>query len=343
MQVTAGAGLFRCATTLRGEARRLRKGPGMTLKITPADDSSAMLVLRLEGRITEDTVAELRTTCAAALAEPRPVVLHLAGVSFADAAGADLLREMERSGCLLTGSSEFLATLLRGVGPAGRTDAGAAADPEETRLVAALRAGDAAAFEAVVRRQSGPLLAAARRILASEDDARDAVQEAFVSAYRGIAGFDGASRLSTWLHRIVVNAALMKLRSRRRRPEEPLDDLLPCFDENGAWTSGMAQQPGSPEVLVASRQTRELVQRCIARLPDVYRVVLVLRDIEDRDTGEVAEQLGVTPNAVKIRLHRARQALRTLLERERAAERPSAAASGARATRRAMQRETIAA
>lgn len=314
----------------------------MTLKITPADDSSAMTVLRLEGRITEDTARELRTTCAAALARPQPVVLHLIGVSFADAAGADLLRELERSGCLLTGCSEFLATLLRGTSPASSGTV-AASDPEETRIVAALRAGDAAAFEAVVRRQSGPMLAAARRILGSEDDARDAVQEAFVSAYRGIAGFDGASRLSTWLHRIVVNAALMKLRSRRRRPEEPLDDLLPCFDENGAWTSGMAQQPGSPEVLVASRQTRELVQRCIARLPDSYRVVLVLRDIEDRDTVEVAEQLGVSPNAVKIRLHRARQALRTLLERERAAERPVATASGARATRLALQRETAAA
>lgn len=314
----------------------------MTLKITPAADSDAMMVLRLEGRITEDTARDLRTTCAAALAQPRPVVLHLAGVAFADAAGADLLRELERSGCLLTGCSDFLATLLRGT-PASRGEAVAAPDPEESRLVAALRAGDAAAFEVVVRRQSGPMLAAARRILASEDDARDAVQEAFVSAYRGIAGFDGASRISTWLHRIVVNAALMKLRSRRRRPEEPIDDLLPCFDENGAWSSGMAQQPGSPEVLVASRQTRELVQRCIARLPDAYRVVLVLRDIEDRDTGEVAEQLGVTPNAVKIRLHRARQALRTLLERERAAERPSRAAAGVSAERRALQRETIAA
>ena len=314
----------------------------MTLKITPATESDAMMVLRLEGRITEDTARDLRTTCAAALAQPHPVVLHLAGVSFADAAGADLLRELERSGCLLTGCSDFLATLLRGA-PAARGEAVAASDPEESRLVAALRAGDAAAFEVVVRRQSGPMLAAARRILASEDDARDAVQEAFVSAYRGIAGFDGASRLSTWLHRIVVNAALMKLRSRRRRPEEPIDDLLPCFDENGAWTSGMAQQPGSPEVLVASRQTRELVQRCIARLPDSHRVVLVLRDIEDRDTGEVADLLGVTPNAVKIRLHRARQALRTLIERERAAERPSRAAAGATVERRALQRETIAA
>ncbi|MBY0274035.1 sigma-70 family RNA polymerase sigma factor [Candidatus Binatia bacterium] len=212
-------------------------------------------------------------------------------------------------------------------------------------MVGALRAGDRTAFETLVRRQTGPLLAVARRILSSEDDARDAVQEAFVSAWRGIAGFDGTARLSTWLHRIVVNAALMKLRSRRRRPEESIDDLLPCFDENGAWTSGMAQQPSAAEAHVASRQTRALVQRCIARLPDAYRVVLVLRDIEDRDTGEVAETLGVSPNAVKIRLHRARQALRTLLERERAVELlPSrGAAAASTASRTALQRETVAA
>ena len=74
---------------------------------------------------------------------------------------------------------------------------------------------------------------------------------------------------------------------------------------------------GAAEAHVQSRQTRDMVQRCIARLPDAYRIVLVLRDIEDRDTAEVAEVLDVTSNAVKIRLHRARQALRTLIERER--------------------------
>ena len=318
----------------------------MTLKITQAHPSDDVLAFRLEGRLTGDTIAELRTSCAAALASGRPVVLQLIGVSFADTAGADALRDLERDGCVLTGCSAFLSTLLRGVpGGAGERGGSGPGDPEEARLLQALRAGDATAFEALVRRQSGPMLAAARRILASEDDARDAVQEAFVSAYRGMAGFDGAARLSTWLHRIVVNAALMKLRSRRRRPEAPIDDLLPCFDENGDWTSGMAQPSSSPEARVSSRQTREMVQRCIARLPDAYRVVLVLRDIEDRDTGEVAEQLGVSANAVKIRLHRARQALRTLIERERDEESPLRAAPGVHAAvaRRALQRETAAA
>lgn len=195
-----------------------------------------------------------------------------------------------------------------------------AGDAEEARLLQALRAGDAAAFESLVRRRSGPLLAAARRILNSEEDARDAVQETFVAAYRNLARFDGDARLSTWLHRIVVNAALMKLRSRRRRPEESIDDLLPSFDENGDWRSGTAQSGDAAEAHVHSRQTRELVRRCIGRLPDSYRDVLVLRDIEDQDTAEVAGSLGITSNAVKIRLHRARQALRTLIEHERSGD-----------------------
>lgn len=320
----------------------------MTLKITQGNDSSALVALRLEGRATAETVAELRATCGEALQRGVPVVLDVAGVSFADAAGAEALRDLERAGCVLVGCSGFLSTLLRGAAPATPAPA---ADAEEARLLRALRAGDEAAFESLVRRQSGPLLAAARRILASENDARDAVQEAFISAYRGLAGFDGGSRLSTWLHRIVINAALMKLRSRRRRPEEPIDDLLPCFDENGDWASGAARGGGAAEARIDSRQTRDMVQRCIARLPDAYRTVLVLRDIEDRDTAEVAELLEVTSNAVKIRLHRARQALRTLIERERGGEvaplaapaAPGVAGGGVPAQRRTLQRLTIAA
>lgn len=319
----------------------------MTLKITPASDhDTAMVVLWLEGRILGDTARELRAVCRRALDDALPVLLHLGGVTFADADGVEMLQELERTGCVLSGCSPFVATLLRG--QASRAGDAASGDADETRFVAALRAGDAVAFETLVRRHGGALLAAARRILASEDDARDAVQEAFVSAYRGIAGFDGAARLSTWLHRIVINAALMKLRSRRRRPEESLDDLLPCFDENGRWSSGAAPVSSAAETHVAARETRELVRRCIARLPDAHRVVLVLRDIEDRDTAEVAEMLGVTSNAVKIRLHRARQALRTLIERERAAGAGAACDAAAAPTsgvalRGAMQRETVAA
>lgn len=184
-------------------------------------------------------------------------------------------------------------------------------------LVAALRAGDDAGYEQLVRQHGGAMLAVARRYLRSEDDARDAVQEALLSAFRGIAGFDAGAKLSTWLHRIVVNCALMRLRTRRRRPEESIEDLLPSFDDRGAFATAVADWdvPGT-DTLVERRQLRRIVHRCIDRLPESYRALLLMRDVEERDTGETAELLGLTVSAVKSRLHRARQALRELLADE---------------------------
>jgi RNA polymerase sigma-70 factor (ECF subfamily) len=187
---------------------------------------------------------------------------------------------------------------------------------ESNALLERLRRGDDEAFTSLVHQHAGRMLAAARRLLRSEDDAREAVQEAFISAARSIDGFTGGSQLSTWLHRIVVNAALMKLRSRRRRAEEPIDDLLPRFDTEGYHVAAPAAWETPSDELLEQRETRVMVRRCIDRLPERYRAVLLLRDIEELDTQEAAEALGVTPNTVKIRLHRARQALRTLLERE---------------------------
>ena len=153
----------------------------------------------------------------------------------------------------------------------------------------------------------------ARRLLNHEHDAQDAVQDAFVSAFRGLATFDGNSTLATWLHRIAVNAALMKLRSRRSKPEQPIEELLPKYFDDGhrqnpgpAWTTAVDY--------LEKAETRELVRRCIEKLPDGYRIVLVLRDIEQLDTAAVADHLGIEAGAVKTRLHRARQALRTLLD-----------------------------
>lgn len=192
-----------------------------------------------------------------------------------------------------------------------------ASSPDESALVAALRRGDQAAFATVVRSHGGRLLAVAKRLLRDEDDARDALQDALLSAFRGIDGFQEGARLSTWLHRIVVNAALMKLRARKRRPEDPIEGLLPQFLEDGHRVT--VDNPDSPwvepaETLLQRREARALVRDAIDRLPEGYRTVLLLRDIEDLSTEEAARLLEMTPNAVKVRLHRARQALRTLLD-----------------------------
>ena len=186
----------------------------------------------------------------------------------------------------------------------------------EAELLARLRAGDDEAFATLVRTYSGRLLAAARRLLRNDEDAADAVQEAFMAAFKSIDGFQGTARLSTWLHRIVINAGLMKLRGSSRRPEESIEDLLPRFDADGCWATDVHSWGATGDELLERRETRTMVRRCIDSLPETYRTILVLRDIEDLDTEEVAEQLAITPNAVKIRLHRARQALRTLLDRE---------------------------
>ena len=191
-----------------------------------------------------------------------------------------------------------------------------ATDDDEAALLAALRAGDDVAYERMVSRHGGRMLAVARRLLRSEDEARDALQEAFAQAFRGLPGFAGQSRLGTWLHRIVVNAALLRLRSRRRRPEEPIEPLLPVFAEDGHTVRRFVEWRGDPEQLAGREQVRSRVRATIDRLPETFRTVLVLRDLEELDTAEVADRLGVTTNAVKIRLHRARQALRELIERE---------------------------
>lgn len=190
----------------------------------------------------------------------------------------------------------------------------AAEQRQEAALVAGLRSGDAAAFEQLVRTHMGALLRVARRFMRSEEDARDAVQDAFVSAFRSISRFAEGSQLSTWLHRILINACLMRLRTQRRRPEEDIEQYLPRFREDGhqivpsvAWTE-------TADTILQRTELCGIVRQAIDQLPDTYREVLLLRDIEELSTEEAAGVLQVTPNAVKIRLHRARQALRTLLD-----------------------------
>jgi RNA polymerase sigma-70 factor, ECF subfamily len=192
-------------------------------------------------------------------------------------------------------------------------DSVASHEDDERAFVAALRAGDGRAFERLVAEHGGRMLAVARRMLRDEDAARDALQEAFLLAFRGLARFEGASRIGTWLHRIVVNAALMKLRSRKAHPEESIEPMLPTFQEDGHSSVWYVEWPERPDAELARNQIRELVRQTIDGLPETYRTILLLRDIEELDTGEVAEMLGVTANAVKIRLHRARQALREQL------------------------------
>lgn len=191
-------------------------------------------------------------------------------------------------------------------------------DPEasfdEASLLARLRERDEAAFDELVDLAAGRLLAVARKMMPTDADAEDAVQDAFLSAFKSLDRFDGRSKLTTWLHQITVNACLMKLRSRRRRPEKSMEALLPDFAADGHQKIPQKRWHAETTRGIESEEIRSLVRAQIEELPEQYRVVLVLRDVEGLDTEETAAVLGVTLDTVRTRLHRARQALKTLLD-----------------------------
>ena len=187
---------------------------------------------------------------------------------------------------------------------------------DERALVESLKRGDDRAYEQLVRHHGGAMLAVARRFLRQEDDARDAVQDAMIAAFKAVRFFREDARLSTWLHRITVNACLMKMRAARRRPTTSIEELLPHFDDTGHRVELESERERLVEDAIDAPLLRARVRACIAKLPDAYRAVLLCRDIEELDTAETAQLLGISTENVKTRLHRARQALRGMIERE---------------------------
>lgn len=184
----------------------------------------------------------------------------------------------------------------------------------DAELLCSMRSGDEWAYEAFVRRHTGRMFAVASRFLVNEHDAADAVQDAFVSAFAALDSFEGDSRISTWLHRIVVNSCLMRQRSAKRRPSVSIDGLLPSFDADGHHAGTVRSWDRNACDRLCAEETRKQVRAGIEALPDSYRTILLLRDIEGYDTEETARMLGCSQSNVKTRLHRARQALRTFLD-----------------------------
>lgn len=185
--------------------------------------------------------------------------------------------------------------------------------PDEASLLARLRAGDDRAFEQLVHTHGGRLLAVTRRITRSEQDAEDAVQEAFLLAFRSLSGFDGRSTLGTWLHRIAVNAALSKARKGKHHKATSIDELLPVFD-NGFHKEHPVALAVTDDTSGQSTHQVRAVWDALAQLPDEYRDVVVLRDIEGLESKAAATSLGISDALVRQRLHRGRQALLKLLQ-----------------------------
>ena len=182
-------------------------------------------------------------------------------------------------------------------------------DPDTT-LVARTQAGDLEAFEELARRHSRMIYRALAAILGNPDDALDAMQDALLSAFKHIGGFRGRSKFSTWLMSIARNAAIQRLRG--RRDEESLDESVSEGDREFRPRQVRAWQD-NPEQLYSQSESRRLVESAIMALPAKYRIVVMLRDIEQLSTDEVARQLELTVPAVKVRLLRGRLLLRELL------------------------------
>lgn len=181
-------------------------------------------------------------------------------------------------------------------------------------FTASLRAGDDHAVEVLVKTHASWMTAVAWRITRDQALAEDCVQEAFLNALNKISDFEGRSSLKTWLHRIVVNQALIKLRRRARANEVQIDQWLPEFDSHACRIEQHWPQIPTPEELLERQDNRAFILAQIDQLPESYRIVLQLRDIEELSTSEVAELTGLSESNVKVRLHRARSALKTLIE-----------------------------
>jgi RNA polymerase sigma-70 factor (ECF subfamily) len=197
---------------------------------------------------------------------------------------------------------------------------------EEAGLVQALQAGDQAAYAELVERYSPTIYNLALRMMNDREEAEEVLQETFLSAFRAVGRFEGRSQLGTWLYRIAYNAALMRLR-KRQAPTTSLDEPLET-EEGDVIPRQLVDWTARPDEALLAGELRGALNAAVASLPETLRSVFTLRDIEGLSTAETAEVLGLTETNVKVRLHRARLALRERLTGYFAAAGPADAARG---------------
>ena len=195
--------------------------------------------------------------------------------------------------------------------------AGTAEKPEiesDLTLVERLRHGDTTALETLMARYTDRVYRLAYGITGNAADAEEVVQDVFLTVFRKIHTFEGRAALGSWIYRVTTNAALIKRRGRRSDREIPLEPSLPVFLPDGHRAGDpaflKADWSQTPEADLLSKETREILHQAIADLPDQYRAVVVLRDVQGLSNEEVADVVGESLPCVKSRLHRARMALR---------------------------------
>lgn len=185
-------------------------------------------------------------------------------------------------------------------------------DDHDAELVRRARRGDGRAFGKLVVRYQGKIYRLARRMTETDEDAEDVLQEAFVKAYKSLGTFEGKSKFSTWLYRITVNLALMKL---RKRKIDAVSMDVPVTTEEGSAPREFENGRPDPLQRMVDQESRDVLDKAIAGLPAGYRAVFVLRHVEELSTEETARILGISVAAVKSRLHRTRILLREQLLR----------------------------
>jgi RNA polymerase sigma-70 factor, ECF subfamily len=185
----------------------------------------------------------------------------------------------------------------------------------EAKLLKCLRAGEESCYEILVRKIGPQVMATAQRYLRSEADAADCFQDTFLAVFENINNFEQRSSLGSWIRGITINQCLMRIRKQARRREQSIELMLPTFDEHGDRIEAASpRQTTAISKSIDTEQMRNIVRQKINSLPDDYRLVLLLRDIDGYTTKETAAILSIRINAVKTRLHRARSALKYLLE-----------------------------
>ena len=177
----------------------------------------------------------------------------------------------------------------------------------DVEIVDRVRAGDLALYEVIMRRYNQRLYRVARAILHDDSEAEDAMQEAYVRAYTHLDQFAGRSTFSTWLTRITVHEALSRLRSRNRHPQVDVTEY------DGEISMKITGRSLDPEQNASTAQLKEFLEEAVLNLPESYRTVIMLRDIEELSTSETAEALDLTEENVKVRLHRGHGMMRNWL------------------------------
>jgi RNA polymerase sigma-70 factor (ECF subfamily) len=185
---------------------------------------------------------------------------------------------------------------------------------DDNELVEVARSGDAAVFRTIMQRHNRRLYRVARGILGDDVDTEDVVQETYVKAFENLAGFRGESSLATWLTRIAITEALGRKRKRRPTADLRKVDMLDEQGEVRVLIFPGTRIDSNPESEASRAEIRRLLERAVDDLPDSFRIVFVMREIEQMNVEETASQLDIPPETVKTRLHRARRMLREALQ-----------------------------